>query len=86
MSDKTPGILIYWVDSSSHKGWGTRDGAANQEGSSFTIVGIEDGHNLAGNYFVKVKSRFNCTLYDHETNDSIALTDGEMVSYFIRPL
>lgn len=86
MSDNTPGILIFWAESASGEIWGTRIEPASQEGSSFTIVGIEDGHNLAGNYFVKVKSRFNCTLYNHVTGDAIALTDGEMVSYFIRPL
>jgi hypothetical protein len=84
-SYNTPGILIFWVGEDGEV-WATRQGSANQEGSSFTIVGIEDGHNLAGNYFVKVKTRFNCTLYDREGGNSIALTDGEMVSYFIRPL
>lgn len=85
MSDITPGILIFWVESASGEAWGTRMRSANQEGSSFTIVGIEDGHNLAGDYFVKVKSRFNCTLYNNASGEAIALTDGEMVSYFIRP-
>lgn len=85
ISYKTPGIFLFWVDED-EKVWQTRQGSANQEGSSFTIVGIEDGHNLSGNYYVKVKTRFNCTLYDRETGNSMALTDGEMVSYFIRPL
>jgi hypothetical protein len=84
-SEKTPGILLFWAETGG-KFWSTRDGSGNQEGSSFTIVGIEDGHNNTGNYFVKVKSRFNCMLYTYETGESIALTDGEMVSYFIKPL
>ncbi|ULQ52007.1 hypothetical protein [Flavihumibacter fluvii] len=84
ITDMTPGILLYWAETGGDV-WGTRDGPGNQEGSSFTIVGIEDGHNTAGNYYVKVKTRFNCILYNLTNGESRALTNGEMVSYFIKP-
>lgn len=81
----TTGILLTLSDSNEDS-WSTINGTANQEGSSFAIVGIEDGYNNAGNYFVKVKSRFNLKLYSHQTGEMRELTNGEMVSYFIKPL
>lgn len=84
VSVSMPGMRLFWVDPDGNF-WSTVKGSANQEGSSFTITGIEDGYNLAGNYYVKVKSRFNCTLYNSVNASTMSLTNGEMVSYFIRP-
>lgn len=80
-----PGIMLFWVEADG-KSWSSFNGTANQEGSSFTITGIEDGYNLAGNYYVKVKCRFNCILYNSVDDSTLPLTNGEMVSYFIKPL
>jgi hypothetical protein len=78
-----PGIILTWVDSDNEV-WTTLKKFSDQQGSSFAITGIEDGHNNKGNYFVKVKSRFNCKLYNYTTGEMKELTDGEMVSFFIR--
>lgn len=78
-----PGIILFWNDSD-NQGWGTQKVFGDQTGSSFTIVGIEDGHNNKGNYFVKVKSRFNCKLYNLRSGEMKELTDGELVSFFIK--
>lgn len=78
-----PGMILTWVDSD-NEAWGTLKEFGDQKGSSFTIVGIEDGHDNKGNYFVKVKSRLNCKLYNSRTGAMKALTDGELVSFFIK--
>ena len=78
-----PGIILFWNDSDNQT-WGTPKELGNQTGSFFTIVGIEDGHNNKGNYFVKVKSRFNCKLYNLRSGEMKELTDGELVSFFIK--
>lgn len=78
-----PGIILFWSDSN-NEGWGTQKVFGDQTGSSFTIVGIEDGHDNKGHYFVKVKSRFNCKLYNLKSGEMIQLTDGELVSFFIK--
>ncbi len=78
------GVVVGWAEPNGDV-WATIGGSRNQEGSSFTIVGIEDGHNAEGNYFVKVKSRFNCKLYSLQNDTVKDLTNGELVSYFIKP-
>jgi hypothetical protein len=78
-----PGIILTWVGSD-QEAWSTLKELGDQRGSSFTIVGIEDGHDNEGKYFVKVKSRFNCKLYNYRTGEMKELTDGELVSYFKR--
>jgi hypothetical protein len=81
---KPVGIYIGWAEPSGVPWISIQDGK-NQKGSYYNIVGVEDGHNLAGLYYVKVKSRFECMLYRINATDSVKLTEGEMVSYFIRP-
>jgi hypothetical protein len=78
-----PGI-IFGLSFSNSELWTTLRSGADQTGSSFTIVGIEDGHDNKGHYFVKVKSRFNCRLYNLQGNQVKELKDGEMVSFFIK--
>ena len=79
-----PGMILFWSDSQ-NQGWGTLKEFGDQTGSSFAIVGIEDGHNKKGKYFIKVKSRFNCKLYKLGSGEMQELKDGELVSFFIRP-
>lgn len=78
------GMILFWADSDDQT-WTTFKEFQDQAGSSFTIVGIEDGHDNKGIYFVKVKSRFNCKLYNMRTGEIQELTDGELVSYFKKP-
>lgn len=82
--DAMPGVIIFWSDADGQS-WGSLQTLGNQDGSSFQIVGVEDGHDNKGHYYVKVRSRFNCKLYNLDTQEQVALTDGEMVSFFIRP-
>lgn len=77
------GIVLSWNDFN-NQFWTTLKEFGDQRGSSFTIVGIEDGYNNKGHYFVKVKSRFNCKLYNRKTGEMAELTDGEAVSFFIK--
>ena len=79
------GVILAWSYTGGDA-WVTIEGSHDQEGSSFVIVGAEDGHTSKGNYYVKVKSRFNCKLYKYDTGEMKLLTNGEMVSYFIKPL
>ena len=78
------GITIIWGQPQTNEIWHTANPTSDQRGSSFTIVGVEDGHNSKGNYFVKVKSTFNCRLYNIRTGEMKELTNGEMVSYFFK--
>ena len=77
------GIILSWVDSDGNE-WDTIREFGDQSGSSFKIVGIEDGYDSQGRYFVKVKSRFNCKLYLRPGGQMQELTNGEMVSFFKR--
>jgi len=78
----TDGLLIAWNDSDS-KIWTTYYGNG-QEGSYFKIVGLADGYNSNGRYYVKVKMRFKCKLYSYSSGQVKELTNGEMVAYFVR--
>ncbi len=57
---------------------------ANQEGSWFQIVGVEDGYLDNGNYYVRVKSKFKCKLYKTPDDNEHIDAEGEVVSYFVR--
>jgi hypothetical protein len=79
------GIIIFWASSnervySSYSTTGNND----QTGSFFRITGIEDGFNSDGKYFVKVKMKFRCKLYELQTKEMKELTAGEMVTYFVK--
>jgi hypothetical protein len=82
-SNISPGIIFVWADAN-NEFWATLKDLADQTGSAFAIVGVEDGHDNAGHYFVKVKSKFNCRLYNLKTGAMKELTDGELVSFFIK--
>ncbi|MEP7375813.1 MAG: hypothetical protein ABI675_20620 [Chitinophagaceae bacterium] len=79
----TDGFLISWNDSDSNN-WSTYYGNG-QEGSYFKIVGLTDGYNSNGKYYVKAKMRFKCKLYSYPAGQMKELTNGEMVAYFVRP-
>ena len=76
-------MIVHWNDSD-NAGWSTIIEGTDQGGSSFTITGIEDGRDNKGIYFVKVKSKFNCKLYNVRTKEMKELKDGEAVTYFKR--
>jgi hypothetical protein len=78
-----PGVIVVWSDAN-NQSWGTLRGFEDQAGSFFMITSIEDGHDTQGHYFVKVRSRFNCKLYNMRTNEMKELTDGDAVSFFIK--
>lgn len=74
------GIDISWDDADG-KSWSTSFGSADQTGSNFKIVSVADDPDVLGKYYVKVKSQFNCILYDGNGN-SLIVTGGEMVGAF----
>ena len=78
-----PGVILAWTDSNNEP-WVTLKDMADQAGSSFTITGIEDGHDNKGHYFVKVISKFNCRLYNFRSSETKELKNGELVSFFIK--
>ena len=80
-SNVSSGIILFWTDAN-RQGWRTFKEFADQTGSFYTIVGIEDGHDSKGIYFVKVRAKFSCKLYHPITGEIVELTNGEMVSYF----
>ncbi len=77
------GMILHWNDSDNTV-WTTIIEGTDQSGSAFNITGIEDGRDNKGIYFVKVKSRFNCKLYNVRTKEMKELKDGESVTYFKR--
>jgi hypothetical protein len=79
----TDGFFIAWNDSDSRI-WSTYYGKG-QEGSYFKVVGLTDGYNSNGKYYVKLKMRFKCKLYSYPLGQMKELTNGEMVAYFVRP-
>ena len=76
------GLLLFWNDDQ-NESWSTFWGSGDQSGSSFKIVGVEDGHDSEGIYFVKVFAKFNCKLYK-QSGEMKELTNGEMVGYFYK--
>ena len=74
------GIDISWFDANG-VAWSTSFGSAGQTGSNFKILSVADDPDALGKYYVKVKSQFNCTLYDGNGN-SLTVTGGEMVGDF----
>ena len=79
------GIIISWTGSDDrHYSTFSLAGNTDQTGSYFKITGIEDGINSSGKYFVKVKMKFRCKLYELQTKEMKELTAGEMVTYFVK--
>ncbi|RBL88092.1 hypothetical protein [Chitinophaga flava] len=78
----TDGIIINWTDENG-KTWDSFNGTTGQPGGTFTIISTEEVPNMI-DYYVKVKMRFSCKLYNHATGDVINVTNGEMVSSFIK--
>lgn len=79
--DFTEGVFLGLFDQQDWAWMITKDW--DQEGSYFKIVGIEDGHNANGNYFVKIKAKFSCKVYKNTTTEMKKI-NAEVVSYFIR--
>ena len=75
------GVRVYWTDPSGGD-WDTRDGPADQTGSTFKIISVVDFIDLAGNYYLKVKVQFSCKLYNVTTGATKQLTNGEAVVVF----
>ena len=78
--DAQNGVEISWTDATG-KNWSTSNGSGDETGSTFKIVSVVDDPDVLGKYYVKVKSQFNCTLYD-DSGNSMPLTAGEMVGDF----
>ncbi len=76
------GIWVGWMDDE-EVGWTIKAGA-DQEGSSFKILGTEDGHRMDGKYYVKVKAKLTCKVYRETGNEMKQLKDVEIVTYFIK--
>lgn len=74
------GIWVEWKDDAGASWVVSADG--NQEESSYTIVGVEDGHRTDGKYYVKVKAYLTCKLYKSPT-EMRKLDNVEIVSCFV---
>lgn len=80
--EKGDGVVVYWTDKQGKHWNSSHITQAQPVASSFKIISVEDGHDLSGTYYVKVKMQFNCILYKEGTNETATLTNGEMVAYF----
>lgn len=78
--DAQSGVEISWTDATG-KYWSTSIGSGDETGSTFKILSVVDDPDALGKYYVKVKSQFNCTLYD-DSGNSMPLTGGEMAGDF----
>lgn len=75
------GIIIGWKDENGAY-WTTTSGTGDQTGSSFKILGVKDGYDLTGTYYIEVKMEFECKLYNENTGEEKKLTKGEMTGIF----
>lgn len=80
--DNGDGFVIYWTDKQGND-WSSSSPTQSQPaGSSFKILSVEEGRDLAGTYYVMVKMQFNCTLYKVGGTETVTLTNGEMLGFF----
>jgi hypothetical protein len=75
------GIHISW-QSPDGEYWSTRNGPADQVGSTFKIISVVDARDITGTLYIKVKMQFNCKFYNVNTGAVKTCTNGEMVAYF----
>jgi len=80
--DNGDGFVIYWTDKQGNSWTSSHPTQSQPAGSSFKILSVEDGTDLAGTYYVKVKMQFNCTLYKVGGTETVTLTNGEMLGFF----
>jgi hypothetical protein len=76
------GILIGWRDKKGGS-WNSFHTSIRQPASSnFKIISVEDSYDVMGNYHLKVRMQFNCTLFRVGTKEQLELKDGEFVGMF----
>jgi hypothetical protein len=75
------GIQIGWSAPDGSEWW-TRNGPADQVGSTLKIVSVEDARDITGRLYIKVKMQFNCKFYNVNTGATKTCTNGELVAYF----
>ncbi|AXY76007.1 hypothetical protein D3H65_19360 [Paraflavitalea soli] len=80
--DNGDGFVIYWTDKQGNNWSSSHPTLGQPAGSSFKVVSVDDGTDLAGTYYVKVKMQFNCTLYKVGGTETVTLTNGEMLGFF----
>ncbi len=73
------GVSLAWTDGTGVN-WSTYNIPGTQTESNFTIISTEKAPALTG-YYIKVKARFNCKLYDDNGNVK-TLTNGTYIGYF----
>ena len=74
-------VQVKWVDATGDF-WSTTAGTGLQTGSNFTITDIKPLGFVLGDYYMKFRATFNCTLYNDITGASMQLTDGLYVGGF----
>ncbi len=79
--DNGDGVNVSWRDKNGND-WDSNAGSADQTGSTFKIISVDDVFDAVGNYYIRVKMQFNCKLYQHDTGEMKELTNGEMVGLF----
>jgi len=76
------GISLYWIEPGQGDMWVTRNGPADQVGSTFTIVSNTDAMDSQGTPYMKVKVQFSCKFYSVTNGASKTVTNGEAVVAF----
>jgi hypothetical protein len=76
------GVAIRWYDATNTI-WSTDLSPTTQTGSTFTITEATEGTNDFGDYLLKVKITFNCTVYN-SSGSSKVLTNGVYWGYFVK--
>jgi hypothetical protein len=78
------GIVIYYFDQKGRTTWFSEKVKDGQVGSSFTIVGTQDGYSSATGYFVRIKAKVHCQMTNVDGSET-KLLDGVFVCEFQRP-
>jgi hypothetical protein len=79
---KTNGVGLYYFDRLTNDSWLSVYSDSDQSGSSFKIVGVEDGYS-GGNYFVRIKAKIDCEMR-HIGSGAFKRLSGELVGHYVR--
>ena len=75
------GVIIGWQDPAGGN-WSTLSGTADQTGSTFKIVSVEDAPDAIGREYIKVKIEFNCKFYNENSGAMKLVKNGVAVLSF----
>ena len=81
---KTNGVGLVYFDRVANENWLSVYADSDQSGSSFKIVGVEDGYSR-GIYFVSIKAKIDCEMR-HAGPGGVKRFTGELVCHYSRQL